>query len=69
MNDNKDLEALMRDNMRLCEALRETRKKLDEIGKILDGVSDLTVVREQTRTNPVTEEEVKSLLKKYSKIP
>lgn len=68
MDEKKELEALKHDNHRLCEALREIKKKMDEINGILKDVSDLTTVREQSRSAPVTEEEVKNLLKKYSKL-
>ncbi len=68
MDEKKELEALRHDNQRLCEALREITKKIDEINGILKGVGDLTTVREPQRGAPVTEEEVKNLLKKYSKL-
>lgn len=68
MDEKKELETLRHDKQRLCEALREIAKKLDEINGILDGVSDLTVVKEPERHAPVTDEEVKNLLKKYSRI-
>lgn len=68
MYEKKEPETLMRDNRRLCEALREINKKMDEINEILNGVKDLTTVSEPESDAPVTEEDVKSLLKKYSRL-
>ena len=39
-----------------------------QIQKILDGVSDLLRANEQTESAPVTDEDVKELLKKYSRL-
>ena len=42
---------------------------MEEIREILDGVSDLIKVDEETvESTPVTDEDVKSLLKKYSRL-
>ena len=68
MNDMKELETLRHDNHRLCEALREIAKRTEEINEILKGVRDLTTVAEPDRKTPVTDEEVKDLLKKYSRL-
>ncbi len=68
MYGKKEPEALWRDNQRLCEALREITGKMDEINAILNKVKDLTTVSEPERDTPVTEEEVKDLLKKYSRL-
>lgn len=68
MNEMKEMETLRRDNRRLCEALREISAKLDEINGILNGVRDLTTVKEPESAAPVSDDDVKSLLKKYSRL-
>ncbi len=65
MDDNK---ALMSENARLREALRKISEHHTEIQKLLDGISDLIVTNEPTESAPVTEEDVKQLLKKYSRL-
>ena len=65
MEDNK---ALASENARLLGALRKIKELNDEIQKILDEVSDLLVTNEQTEAAPVTDEDVKQLLKKYSRL-
>ncbi len=61
--------ALLRENQRLREALRQIRTKQEEIRQILDGVSDLLAADEEAAENtPVTDEDVKNLLKKYSRL-
>ncbi|WP_316631874.1 hypothetical protein [uncultured Ruminococcus sp.] len=65
MEDNK---ALASENARLLGALRKIKEHNDEIQKILDEVSDLLVTNEQTEAAPVTDEDVKQLLKKYSRL-
>lgn len=65
MEDNK---ALASENARLLGALRKIKEHNDEIKKILDEVSDLLVTNEQTEAAPVTDEDVKQLLKKYSRL-
>ena len=65
MEDNK---ALASENARLLGALRKIKEHNDEIQKILDEVSDLLVTNEQTESAPVTDEDVKQLLKKYSRL-
>lgn len=64
MEDNK----LASENARLLGALRKIKKHNEEIKKILDEVSDLLVTNEQTESAPVTDEDVKQLLKKYSRL-
>ena len=64
MEDNK----LASENARLLGALRKIREHNEEIKKILDEVSDLLVTNEQTESAPVTDEDVKQLLKKYSRL-
>lgn len=64
MEDNK----LASENARLLSALRKIKEHNEEIKKILDEVSDLLVTNEQTESAPVTDEDVKQLLKKYSRL-
>lgn len=64
MEENK----LASENARLLGALRKIKEHNDEIKKILDEVSDLLVTNEQTESAPVTDEDVKQLLKKYSRL-
>ena len=64
MEDNK----LASENARLLGALRKIKEHNEEIKKILDEVSDLLVTNEQTDSAPVTDEDVKQLLKKYSRL-
>lgn len=66
MDDNK--KALASENARLSEALKKIAQHQAEIQKILDGVSDLLAEDEQTESAPVTEKDVKELLKKYSRL-
>ncbi|MBQ6335595.1 MAG: hypothetical protein IJI50_00025 [Ruminococcus sp.] len=65
MDDNK---ALASENARLREALKKIAEHQAQIQKILDGVSDLLRANEQTESAPVTDEDVKELLKKYSRL-
>ena len=65
MDDNK---ALASENARLSEALKKIAEHQAQIQKILDGVSDLLRTNEQTESAPVTDEDVKELLKKYSRL-
>jgi negative regulator of sigma E activity len=65
MEDNK---ALASENARLLGALRKIKEHNDEIKKILNEVSDLLATKEQTESAPVTDEDVKELLKKYSRL-
>ena len=64
MEDNQ----LASENARLLGALRKIKEHNEEIKKILDEVSDLLVTNEQTESAPVTDEDVKQLLKKYSRL-
>ncbi len=70
MEENKDkmLKQLEHDNERLKKALREISAHQTEIRKLIDEVQDLLTENEQTDNTPVTEEDVKSLLKKYSRL-
>ena len=65
MEDNK---ALASENARLLGALRKIKEHNDELQKILNEVSDLLATNEQTESAPVTDEDVKELLKKYSRL-
>jgi hypothetical protein len=64
MEDNK----LASENARLLGALRKIKEHNEEIKKILDEVSDLLATNEQNESAPVTDEDVKQLLKKYSRL-
>ena len=59
---------LATENARMCEALNKIAEHHAQIQKILDDVSDLLVDEEHDETAPVTEEDVKQLLKKYSRL-
>ena len=65
MEDNKKLAS---ENARLLGALRKIKEHNDEIQRILNEVSDLLATNEQTESAPVTDEDVKELLKKYSRL-
>lgn len=65
MDDNK---ALASENARLREALKKISEHQEEIRKILGGVSDLLATNEQADPTPVTDDDVKELLKKYSRL-
>ena len=69
MEENKDirLKQLERDNERMKKALKGISAHQAEIRKLLDEVQDLLTENEQIDNTPVTEEDVKSLLKKYSR--
>ena len=60
MGNNYNLEA---ENDRLRKAVKEMSVHMEEIQKILDGLSDILTEEEDKH---VTEEDVKKLLKKYS---
>ena len=64
-NDER-LKQLERENERLKKALKEILDLHTEIQKQLGEVQDLLRVNEEGDNTPVTEEDVKSLLKKYS---
>lgn len=63
--NNKNLAS---DNARLREALKKITEHNAQIQKILDGVSDLLADEEHGEAAHVTEEDVKQLLKKYSRL-
>ena len=66
-NDIK-LKQLEHDNARMKKALKEISAHQAQINKLLDEVQDLLIENEQIDNTPVTEEDVKSLLKKYSRL-
>ena len=70
MEENRDdnLKQLEYDNARLKKALKEISVHQTEIQKLLDEVHDILYTSEQTDNTPVTDEDVKSLLKKYSRL-
>ena len=61
-------QVLEHENIRLREALRKIKEHQSEIQKILDEVGDLLTVSEEVESTPVTDEDVKNLLKKYSRL-
>ena len=61
-------QVLEHENIRLREALRKIKEHQYEIQKILDEVGDLLTVSEEVESTPVTDEDVKNLLKKYSRL-
>ncbi len=70
MEDKNDmmLQQLEQENERMKKALKEISAHQTEIRKLLDEVQDLLVEEEHIDNTPVTEEDVKSLLKKYSRL-
>ena len=59
---------LEHDNDRLKKALRKISAHQAEINKQLDDIQDLLMETVETDNTPVTEEDLKSLLKKYSRL-
>ena len=70
MEDKNDmtLYQLEQENERMKKALKEISAHQTEIRKLLDEVQDLLVEEEHIDNTPVTEEDMKSLLKKYSRL-
>lgn len=70
MEDKNDmmLQQLEQENERMKKALKEISAHQTEIRKLLDEVQDLLVEEEHIDNTPVTEEDMKSLLKKYSRL-
>ena len=66
MEDN--IKQLEHDNARLKKALKEISAHQAEIKKQLDEIQDLLNADIKADNTPVTEEDVKSLLKKYSRL-
>lgn len=70
MEDKNDmmLHQLEQENERMKKTLKEISAHQTEIRKLLDEVQDLLVEEEHIDNTPVTEEDMKSLLKKYSRL-
>ena len=70
MEDKNDMMLLQleQENERMKKALKEISAHQTEIRKLLDEVQDLLVEEEHIDNTPVTEEDMKSLLKKYSRL-
>ena len=70
MEDKNDmtLYQLEQENARMKKTLKEISAHQTGIRKLLDEVQDLLVEEEHIDNTPVTEEDVKSLLKKYSRL-
>ena len=64
----ENVKQLMHDNARLKNALKEISAHQHEIQKQLDEIKDLLKEEEKIDNTPVTDEDVKSLLKKYSRL-
>lgn len=65
---DENIKALEHENTRLREALKKISEHQTAIREILDSVSDLLVTLEKTEVTPVTDDDVKQLLKKYSRL-
>ena len=70
MEENIDLKLkqLEQDNERLKKALKGISAHQAEIRKLLEEVQDLLSENEQIDNTPITEEDLKNLLKKYSRL-
>ena len=62
------LEKLEQENERMKQALKDITAYQAEIQNVLDEVQDLLYEEEHTENAPVTEDDVISLLKKYSRL-
>ena len=62
------LEQLEQENERMKQALKDITAYQAEIQNVLDEVQDLLYEEEQNENAPVTEDDVISLLKKYSRL-
>ena len=65
---DEKMKQLAHDNARLKKALREIAAHQAEIQKQLDEIHDLLYEIKTADSTPVTDEAVKSLLKKYSRL-
>lgn len=65
---DEKIKQLENENSRLKNALKEISIHQAEIQKQLDQIKDLIHADEKTDNTHVTDEDVKSLLKKYSRI-
>ena len=68
MDNEEKLRQLEHDNAMLKKALREIAVHQAGIQKQLEEINDLLHEEEKTDTVPVTDEDVRSLLKKYSRL-
>ena len=62
------LEQLEQENERMKQALKDITAYQAEIQNVLDEVQDLLYEEEHAPNAPVTEDDVISLLKKYSRL-
>ncbi len=62
----KSITQLENENEKLISALKQVSAHMEEINKILESVSDL--ISSDDDNKAVTDDDVKKLLKKYSKI-
>ncbi len=62
------LEQLEQENERMKQALKDITAYQSEIQNVLDEVQDLLYEEEHIENAPVTEDDVISLLKKYSRL-
>lgn len=65
---DEKIKQLEHENDRLKKALRVIAEHQAEIQKQLDEIKDLLFTEEPADNTPVTEEDVRSLLKKYSRL-
>ena len=65
---DEKIKQLEYDNVRLKNSLKEIAAHQAEIQKRLDEIRDLLHENEKDENKPVTDEDVKSLLKKYSRL-
>ena len=65
---DEKIKQLEYDNVRLKKSLKEIAAHQAEIQKRLDEIRDLLHENEKDENKPVTDEDVKSLLKKYSRL-
>ena len=65
---DEKIKQLEYDNVRLKKSLKEIAAHQAEIQKRLDEIRELLQENEKDENKPVTDEDVKSLLKKYSRL-
>lgn len=65
---DEKIKQLEHDNARLKKALKEITVHHAEIQKRLDQIQDLLLEDQKGEVKPVTDEDVKALLKKYSRL-
>ncbi len=64
----ENYQELLRENNRMRETLRKIAEHQSEIQRLLGEIDDLLKTEEPTEIAPVTDEDVKQLLKKYSRL-